>query len=82
MRAFGEAFYGRTQAYDRAIEEGGEALAHAICKNILNGAEPDCARRLAAYAQAAVADLGQTSEAALLRGSFRFPPPSPKDVTP
>ena len=82
MRAFGEAFYGRSQAYDRAIEEGGETLAQAICKNILNGAEPDRARRLAAYAQAAVADLDRTGEAALLRGSFRFPQPPPKDETP
>ena len=37
MRAFGEAFYGRVQAYDQATEAGGEALAAAICKNILNG---------------------------------------------
>jgi cytochrome b pre-mRNA-processing protein 3 len=82
MRAFGEAFYGRVQAYDRAVEEGGEALAQAICKNILNGAELDQARRLAAYAQAAAADLGRIDEVAFLRGSLRFPTPLPKDVTP
>ena len=48
MRAFGEAFYGRVQAYDQAIDAGAEALAQAICKNILNGAGMDQARRLAA----------------------------------
>lgn len=82
MRAFGEAFYGRVQAYDQTMESGGEALASAICKNILNGAGMDQAQRLAAYARAADADLGRTGEAALLSGSFKFPPALPEDVTP
>jgi cytochrome b pre-mRNA-processing protein 3 len=82
MRAFGEAFYGRVQAYDQAMESGGEALASAICKNILNGAGMDQAQRLAAYARAAHADLARTGEAALLAASFKFPPALPEDVTP
>ena len=82
MRAFGEAFYGRVQAYDTAMESGGEALASAICKNILNGTGMDRAHRLSAYAQATEADLGRTDEAALLRASFKFPPALPEDVTP
>ncbi|KYG19810.1 ubiquinol-cytochrome C chaperone [Bradyrhizobium sp. AT1] len=82
MREFGEAFYGRVQAYDLAMEAGGTALAEAICKNILNGTGLDQAQRLAAYARASEADLGRTEEAALLRASFRFPPATPKDVTP
>ena len=81
MRAFGEAFYGRVQAYDQAIEAGIEALAQAICKNILNGSGLDQARRLAAYASAADADLGQAGDSALLRGSFRFPAPRREDET-
>ncbi|RXH14305.1 ubiquinol-cytochrome C chaperone family protein [Bradyrhizobium guangzhouense] len=81
MRAFGEAFYGRVQAYDQAIAAGIEALAQAICKNILNGAGLDQARRLAAYAIAADADLGQAGDAALLQGSFRFPAPLREDET-
>ncbi|MBC9878214.1 ubiquinol-cytochrome C chaperone [Bradyrhizobium sp. INPA01-394B] len=75
MQAFGEAFYGRVQAYDQAIETGPEALAQAICKNILNGVSLDHARHLAAYAVAANADLGLTDEAALRLGSFKFPAP-------
>src|ERR1700712_4886290 len=55
MQAFGEAFYGRTAAYDLALTEGQEALAQALCKNILNGTELDKARRLAIYAVAAMA---------------------------
>ncbi|MCK1733348.1 ubiquinol-cytochrome C chaperone family protein [Bradyrhizobium sp. 138] len=82
MRAFGEAFYGRVQAYDQAMEGGGEALAAAICKNILNGTGLDRAQRLAAYARASEADLGRTDEATLLRASFRFPPAIAEDVTP
>ncbi|MET4800459.1 ubiquinol-cytochrome C chaperone family protein [Bradyrhizobium sp. LB11.1] len=81
MRAFGEAFYGRVQAYDQAIETGAEALAQAICKNILNGAGLDQARRLAAYAVAANADFGRTTDPALLRGSFSFPAPLREDGT-
>ncbi|TYO66575.1 ubiquinol-cytochrome C chaperone [Bradyrhizobium hipponense] len=82
MRAFGEAFYGRAKAYDEAMEDGGEALASAICKNILNGAGMDQARQLSAYAQATAADLARTSEAALLDATFVFPPALPEDVTP
>jgi cytochrome b pre-mRNA-processing protein 3 len=82
MRAFGEAFYGRVQAYDQAAESGGEALAAAICKNILNGTRMDQARQLAAYARATEAELGQTGEAALLSASFKFPPALTEDIRP
>jgi cytochrome b pre-mRNA-processing protein 3 len=81
MRAFGEAFYGRVQAYDQAADSGGEALASAICRNILNGAGLDQARQLAAYARATDADLGRIDEAALLGASFRFPPALTEDIT-
>jgi cytochrome b pre-mRNA-processing protein 3 len=82
MRAFGEAFYGRTRAYDQAVDEGGEALASAIGKNILDGSQPGQARRLAAYAGAVEAGLARTDEATLLFGSFEFPSPLQKDVAP
>jgi cytochrome b pre-mRNA-processing protein 3 len=82
MRAFGEAFYGRTMAYDQAMDEGGEALAAAICRNILNGAGSEQARRLAAYARAAEAELAKAGEADLLSGSFQFPNPLREDVVP
>jgi cytochrome b pre-mRNA-processing protein 3 len=73
MRAFGEAFYGRTAAYDMALTEGSEAFAQALCKNILDGERIEKARELAAYAEAAMADLAQLDEATLLRGAWRFP---------
>src|SRR5690349_9267837 len=66
MREFGEAFYGRTTAYDMALTEGREALAQALCKNVLNGEKIEQARALAVYAESAAADLAQLDEPALL----------------
>lgn len=80
MRAFGEAFYGRTAAYDQAIKQGDEALASAICRNILNGAQIEEARCLAAYAARAEAVLAQTDDAALLGASWKFPSPLREDA--
>jgi cytochrome b pre-mRNA-processing protein 3 len=76
MQAFGEAFYGRTAAYDLALEAGQEPLAQALCKNILNGEHIEAARRLAAYADAAIAILAALDEAVLLRPSWKFPVPA------
>lgn len=75
MQAFGEAFYGRTAAYDLAMTEGREALAQALCKNVLNGEHPEEAGRLAAYAEATMTDLDRLDDAALLGGSAKFPVP-------
>lgn len=75
MRAFGEAFYGRTVAYDMALAEGGEAFAGAICKNILNGEKIDRARALAVYAEVALARLAALDETSLLAGRWTFPVP-------
>jgi cytochrome b pre-mRNA-processing protein 3 len=75
MRALGEAFYGRTAAYDQALADGEEPLAQAICKNILNGVEIDHARRLAAYAGTAIAALARLDDAALCDACWNFPAP-------
>ena len=75
MLAFGEAFYGRTAAYDFALTEGHEALAQALCKNILNGENIEKARLLAAYAEAAIMALDSLDEAGLVDGSAKFPLP-------
>ena len=80
MQAFGEAFYGRTAAYDLALTEGREALAQALCKNVLNGENIDKARQLAAYAEAAMATLDGLDEATLLSGLGKFPVPDDADA--
>ena len=75
MQAFGEAFYGRTAAYDMALTESSEAFAQALCKNVLNGEKIDKARELAAYAEAAMAKLDRLDGASLLAGRWAFPVP-------
>jgi cytochrome b pre-mRNA-processing protein 3 len=77
MQAFGEAFYGRTAAYDMALTEGREAFAQALCKNVLNGENIEKARLLAAYADSVMAALDRQDEAALVSGAFKFPSPKP-----
>jgi cytochrome b pre-mRNA-processing protein 3 len=75
MQAFGEAFYGRSAAYDLALTDGQEALAQALCKNILNGEQIENARRLASYVQTAGGELAGLDDAAVERASWKFPPP-------
>jgi cytochrome b pre-mRNA-processing protein 3 len=82
MQAFGEAFYGRTAAYDMALTGGREALAQAIDRNILNGANIGQARRLADYAESAMAALDRLDDAALASGAARFPLPDKADAHP
>jgi cytochrome b pre-mRNA-processing protein 3 len=80
MRAFGEAFYGRAAAYDLALTAGEEPLAHALCKNILNGQGIENARQLALYAKSAIAALAGLDEATLQSvpaiESWKFPSPT------
>jgi cytochrome b pre-mRNA-processing protein 3 len=73
MRAFGEAFYGRSAAYDAASASGGEALAQSLCRNVLNGEGMENARRLSSYVSGATARLDQLDEAALLAVRWTFP---------
>src|ERR1700726_2682795 len=73
MQAFGEAFYGRSAAYDLALDAGAEPLAQALCKNILNGEGIEKARRLATYVETALEDLSGLDGAALQEGAWKFP---------
>ncbi len=78
MQAFGEAFYGRTAAYDLALAGGEGDLAQAIDRNVLNGKHPESARSLARYVMTAVDALASTDAAALAGGAWRFPQPAPR----
>jgi cytochrome b pre-mRNA-processing protein 3 len=75
MRTIGEAFYGRTAAYDLALSDGAEPLAQALCRNILDGQHFEHARQLSAYAIAAMASLVGRDDRSLLTGSWSFPSP-------
>ncbi len=75
MRAFGEAFYGRSTAYDMALEGGESELAEALLRNILIGSEEAQGRRLASYVMQVIDTLDAASVANLKSGAWRFPPP-------
>jgi cytochrome b pre-mRNA-processing protein 3 len=81
MQAFGEAFYGRTAAYDLALSAGIEPLAQALCKNIFNGGEIENARRLALCAEATIAALAGLDDATVQRASWKFPSPARMSTT-
>ena len=81
MQAFGEAFYGRTAAYDLAWSESEARLADALQKNILNGKHPESAQRLAAYAARVAAIQEACDDVALLRPAWHFPEPIERDST-
>ncbi len=76
MKKIGQAFYGRTAAYDAALNEEEDVLAAALARNVLerDGADP-AAGRLAAYVRSAVLVLAQADVAGLLRGEVTFPQP-------
>jgi len=75
MQAFGEAFYGRSAAYDLAFEAGDEELAQALSKNVFNGEAVDGARALASYVREASSGLAKLAEEAVRKGAWTFPQP-------
>jgi cytochrome b pre-mRNA-processing protein 3 len=80
MQAFGEAFYGRSAAYDAALASGREPLARALCRNILNGAGMENARRLATYVETTLAGLTNLDETAMLGAKWTFPLPTVQEA--
>ena len=84
MQALGEAFYGRSAAYDMALDmahaDDPGALSRAICKNVLDGVNIEGARRLAAYAQSAIEALDKESDVMRFGTSWTFPQPQTEGV--
>jgi len=79
MKKMGEAFYGRSQAYQAGLAEAGdEELVEAIARNIYGGTPGDmaAARRLAVYMRGAAGDLAVQATADLAAGQMRFPDPA------
>ncbi len=75
MRRMGEAYYGRTQAYQTALTaDDVQALIKAVCRNVYGGTAEAAADRLAAYIRAAAADL--KAQEGLAAGQVRFPDPA------
>jgi cytochrome b pre-mRNA-processing protein 3 len=76
MQAFGEAFYGRTAAYDLAFAGSDEDLAQALSRNVFDGASLESARALAVYVRNAGVTLASLDDAAVRAGSWAFPKPA------
>lgn len=76
MKSFGEAFYGRAAAYDRALDQDdAAALAATLARNVFAAAAADGAARLAAYVREADRRLGAAPAAALAQSDLPFPDP-------
>jgi cytochrome b pre-mRNA-processing protein 3 len=77
MRRVAEAFYGRAEAYERALaDQGADALVAAVARNVFGVAEPPLgARRLAAYMREAARRLSRQGPDALSRAEPDFPDP-------
>jgi cytochrome b pre-mRNA-processing protein 3 len=79
MRRVGEAFYGRAQAYEAALQEGEDtALVAALARNVYaEGGEPQVAvDRLASYVRRVAQALAEQTTEQLAGGVIRFPSPA------
>jgi cytochrome b pre-mRNA-processing protein 3 len=79
MVKFAEAFYGRTAAYDAALQAGGDDLARALARNVLLDADAARAEPLAAYVRAAIAGLATVDEQRLLAAEWTFAGPAAQE---
>ena len=78
VRKMAEVFYGRIAAYDKALADGGDALAAALARNVFpDGAPEGAAARLAAHAEAQRRNLEAQPAEALAAGRIHFTEPSP-----
>ncbi len=77
MQKVGEAFYGRTKAYETALADSDPAaLEAAVARNVFGATEPGLgARRLAAYMRNVAARLEQQNTDVLAAATFQFPDP-------
>lgn len=75
IKKLAQAFYGRAEAYDAALNQADdEALAQALGRNLTGRDEPS--RELAAYVRASDAALAKLDLAALLDQPWSFPAPA------
>ena len=77
VKRMAEAFYGRIDAYDRGLEDGGVALKAALTRNLFRTAPvaPSCIDQMATYVRNAATRLRDQDTAALLAGDVSFDPP-------
>jgi cytochrome b pre-mRNA-processing protein 3 len=77
MRKFGEAFYGRAAAYDRALDSADhQAIAEALSRNVFGRPIQELSEqpaRLADYVLACDRQLQEQAPADIRTGGVRFP---------
>lgn len=79
MRRMGEAYFGRSAAYGRALAvDTDEALKAALARNVLQGGDPasPAAGFLARYVRTAAASLDALAGAEIARAAVKFPDPA------
>jgi cytochrome b pre-mRNA-processing protein 3 len=75
MKRMFEALYGRTRAYQSALDEAGsDALEAALARNVFGGRGGD-AVRLATYVHRVVRELDAADGGQILAGRLAFPAP-------
>ncbi len=75
VKAMGQAVYGRSAAYDAALEGKGDALAQVLARNVYPAPpEPSALEALARYVARAERSLAAQAAADLLAGRASFPP--------
>jgi cytochrome b pre-mRNA-processing protein 3 len=72
VRKMAEVFYGRVDAYRKALVEGEMALSDAIARNVYVDGHAEMAPKLANYAWVARANLAVQSADHVVRGQFVF----------
>ena len=79
IKAMGQAFYGRTTAYDKALQGDDADLAEAIGRNLYGTAQPNPAQLAAmvVYTRAQAAWLTGLALADIQAGKVRFAPTEP-----
>ena len=83
IKAMAEGFYGRILAYERALEQGGNALEHCVGRNLYGAVDPSPGqvRAVAGYIAREVSGLAAQDLARLAKGEVAFgPAPEPEDV--
>jgi cytochrome b pre-mRNA-processing protein 3 len=81
VRRMAEVFYGRADAYQKALEqppaERQAALEAAIARNVFAGGDKPSAKPIALYVLAAKARLAGSDAGAIMAGQVDFPEASP-----
>lgn len=77
VKALAKGFYGCVQAYEAALDGGGESLDAALARNLYAGAPPDAdlLASVADYVRREDAALGRTNAEGLLAGRVQFGAP-------